>query len=103
MSRVEVADPGALIGVVGAVDGHEDRRQRPLDPRGGVGEEHRMVENALPKFGEHVLQHGGPGADEVHPVVTEIAPDQRLRAKGQGVGSCGPLRKLCHVEQCYRI
>ena len=84
MSRWKSRTRVPSIGVVGAVDGHEDRRQRPLDPRRGVGEEHRVVEHALAEFGEHVLQHGRARADEIHPVVAEVAPDQRLRAQAAG-------------------
>ena len=78
----------AGVVVVGAVDGLEDRRDGALEPRGGVGEEHGMVEHALAEFGEHVLQHRRARADEVHPVVAEVAPDQRLRAQRQGIGGC---------------
>ena len=84
MSVVEVADLLARVVVVGAVHRHEDRRQRALHPRRGVVEEHRVVEHALPELGEHVLQHGGPRADQVHPVVAEVPPDQRLRAQAAG-------------------
>ena len=98
---VKVADPDALVVVVGAVDRHEDRRQRPLDPRGGVVEEHRMVQHALAEFGQHVLQHRGPRADQVHPVIAEIAPDQRLRPQRQGIDAS--VRRSPPTRSCETV
>src|SRR6185295_12504724 len=77
---------------------------RPLHSRHGVGEEHRMIEHALSQFGEHVLKHRWPRADQVHPVVAEIAPDQRLRAQRSGVvEALRGIRELGHVKQCYKF
>ncbi len=88
---------------LGAVDGVEDRRHGPLDPGGGVGEEHRMVQHALAELGQHVLQHGGPRPDQIHPVVPEVAPDQRTGVQRCGVGQCFGVHQLRHAEQCYRL
>src|SRR5690349_5105213 len=62
-----------------------------------------MVQHALPEFGEHVLQHRGTRADQVHPVVAEIAPDERLRAQGQRVERLAGLCQLRHMQQCYKF
>ena len=57
-----------------------------------------MVRHTLTEFGEDILQHGRPRPDEVHPVVAEIAPDQRLRTHA------GLRRVICNrfrgVQNC---
>ena len=62
-----------------------------------------MVQHALAEFGQHVLQHGRPGPDEEHPIVTEIAPDKGLRPQRQGIDLLGLLHELRHEKQCYRF
>jgi hypothetical protein len=100
---MKVAHARALARVLGAVHRHHDRRDRPLDAGRGVGEEHRVVEHPLAQLGQHVLQHGGPRADQVHPVVAEVLPHQRFGAKRKGVRGCVVLGKFGHATQCYRF
>ena len=101
--------PGVVV--VAAVDGPVDRRQRAADPRGGVVEEHRVVDDTLAQLGQHVLQNRGPRADQREAAVAEVLPYQRVGAQRQGVvlddvvgrrGGWG-LHELRHAKQCYRF
>lgn len=62
-----------------------------------------MVQDALAEFGQHVLQHRRARSDQEHPVVTEVAPHQRLRAQRKGVGRGVRFGEFRHVQQCYRF
>jgi hypothetical protein len=70
-----------------------------------IGGMERLTRAAVAEFGEHVLQDRRPGPDQVHPVVAEVLPDQRLRAKWEGIRPRGVrlLRVLGEFSHAHSV
>jgi AcrR family transcriptional regulator len=72
---------GRLDGPLAVVDHAADRVQRPVQPLPALVEEPRVLLDAGPELGMHVLHRPGPQREQHAAPITEIAPGQGLRAE----------------------